>query len=301
MKLRFNYRSLLIFAFTTQYFLNTRVIAASSISLPHSPDTTKPKSALKPYRDIIPERILAKKGFVTIDKVDDRWYLELPDSVLGREILVVSRIARGAADVRAGMLGYAGDEINENTVTFTRGIGNKIFLNNMSCTEIAQDSSADGLFRSVRESNMQPIAAAFDVKAICPESGSDVFDMTDYLNGDNDILFFAGALKKALGLGALQSDRSFIETLDVFPSNMEVHTVKTYVRTVGQSPPEPVAFEVNSSMVLLPKISMHPRCLDPRIGYFATTYLDFDENPQRAQEMAMIHGGDCNPRTKTPI
>ena len=41
-------------------------------------------------------------------------------------------------------------------------------------------------------------------------------------------------------------------------------------------------------MVLLPKVPMKPRYFDPRVGYFATGYTDFDANPQGIEEIRMI-------------
>ncbi|HEX2607605.1 MAG TPA: zinc-dependent metalloprotease, partial [Flavisolibacter sp.] len=78
-------------------------------------------------------------------------------------------------------------------------------------------------------------------------------------------------------------------------------TVKTYMRTPPPTPGAPAAaaafganagspttFELNSSMVLLPKIAMKPRYFDPRVGYFATGYTDFDANPQGVEDIRMI-------------
>ena len=50
----------------------------------------------------------------------------------------------------------------------------------------------------------------------------------------------------------------------------------------------PSTFELNSSMVLLPKYAMKPRYYDPRVGYFTTGYTDFDANPQGIERIRMI-------------
>ncbi|ULT44956.1 DUF5117 domain-containing protein [Niabella defluvii] len=43
----------------------------------------------------------------------------------------------------------------------------------------------------------------------------------------------------------------------------------------------PLTFELNTSMVLLPKVPMQPRYFDDRIGYFTTQNItDFDVNPR---------------------
>jgi hypothetical protein len=58
-------------------------------------------------------------------------------------------------------------------------------------------------------------------------------------------------------------------------------------------PPAPptnatVTLEMNSSMVLLPAVPMKPRYEDPRVGYFSTSYTDYDANPQGVKTIEMI-------------
>ena len=260
----------------------------------------------RPYSEVITSKAKTDRGLLTTHRVDDKYYFEIPDSVIGREILVVNRISRAAAGARAGFIGYAGDQISDNVISFEKGPNNRIFLKSISYQEISRDT-AGGMYHSVRNSNLQPIAAAFDIRALARDSISgtrgSVIDVTDYLMGDNDILFFDARVKRSLGLGQYQRDNSYIIDVRSYPSNTQVKTVKTYVRTPvptpgpgGQQAPTqagpptgtPTTYELNSSMILLPARPMQPRYFDPRIGYFATGYTDFDLNPQGIQQVRMI-------------
>src|SRR6185369_9750273 len=158
------------------------------------------------------------------------------DSLLNREILVVNRISKAATGMRAGFFGYAGDQIGQNVVRFEKGPNNKIFLRTISYAEYAKDSTSP-MFWAVTNSNIQPIAAAFDIKAYGKDSSSasSVIDVTDYVNGDNDVLFFNSNIKSAVRIGGLQSDKSYIVGIKSFPINVEITTVKTYAR--AQVPP----------------------------------------------------------------
>jgi hypothetical protein len=121
------------------------------------------------------------------------------------------------------------------------------------------------------------------------------------VNGDNDILFFDPNIKKGYGLTNIQPDRSYIQDINAFPSNIEIHTVKTYIKAnIGPLPvaPTPATFELNSSLVLLPKVPMQPRYFDERVGYFATSFTDFDANPQGVKETAMITRWKLEPKDK---
>jgi hypothetical protein len=266
-------------------------------------DSTKTKTSIKPYRDIITDKAKTSKGLFKIHKIEERYFFEIPDTLMGRDLLVVNRISKAATEGRVQMLGFAGDLINENVIQFARGPNNKLFLKNISYTEISKDSTADGMYRSVINSNLQPIAAAFDIKALAKDSAGVVIDVTDYLNGDNDILFFDATIKTGLRLGAVQADRSYINAVNAYPLNIEIKTLKTYLKAAQPAsllgPAQPGGFatyELNSSIVLLPKTPMQPRSFDSRVGYFATGYTDFDANPQRVEKASMITRWKLEPK-----
>ncbi|MDQ6609669.1 MAG: zinc-dependent metalloprotease [Bacteroidota bacterium] len=274
------------------------------------PGAKPPSTGPRPYAEIITAKAKTDKGLFTTHKVDDKFYFEIPDSLLGREILVVNRISKAPAGARAGFLGYAGDQIGENVITFEKGPNNKIFLRSNSFNEAGRDSA--GMYQAVRNSNLQPIAAAFDIKAFAKDSITNVkgsvIEVTDYIMGDNDILFFEPPTKRALGLTAYQKENSYVMDLRSYPNNIELKTVKTYMRTptgVGGAPAvtfgapptgTPSTFELNSSLILLPRLAMKGRNFDPRVGYFATSYTDFDSNPQGIEKVRMITRWKLEPK-----
>lgn len=260
---------------------------------------------LRTYSEVVPASARTDKGLFTIHKVGERYLLEIPDSLLKREILVVNRIAKAAAGSRAGFMGYAGDMIGENVIRFGKGPNNKLFLYSISHREVSKDTSANGMYRSVMNSNLQPIVAAFDIKSLAKDSAGVVIDFTDYLNSDNDILYFESTTKRQLSLGAMQPDKSFINTIKSFPLNIEFRSVKTYIRMAAPTPGAPTAtsgspatYELNSSFVLLPKTPMKPRYFDSRVGYFATGLVDFDANPQGVKTTAMITRWKLEPKAE---
>src|SRR5215217_6296376 len=102
----------------------------------------------KPYADVITAKAKTDKGLFSTHKVEDKYYFEIPDSLLGREILVVNRIAKAPAGPRAGFIGYAGDIIGKNEILFEKGPNNKIFLRSLSFDEAGRDSA--GMYNAVR-------------------------------------------------------------------------------------------------------------------------------------------------------
>ena len=179
----------------------------------------------RPYSEVITSKTKTDEGLFKIHLLEENYLIEIPDSLLGRDILVVNRIAKAAAEGRAQMMGYAGDQIGENVIRFEKGPNNKIFLKNISFREFSRDTTENGMYRSVINSNVQPIVAAFDVKAYGRDSvsktKSTVIDITSFANGDNDILFFDAGYKRLLSLGMQQNDRSYVQGVRSYPDNVE--------------------------------------------------------------------------------
>jgi len=90
----------------------------------------KPVAAgeIKPYKDIITAKAKSQFGMIGVHKIEQKFFFEIPDSILGRDILVVNRVAGAPAGLRPQKHVYGGDQIAENVVTFEKGPDNKVFL-----------------------------------------------------------------------------------------------------------------------------------------------------------------------------
>ncbi|MDR0507031.1 MAG: zinc-dependent metalloprotease [Dysgonamonadaceae bacterium] len=260
------------------------------------PDT---KPDFKPYKEIIPSTAQSDASFFTVHKVKDKYFFELPDSIFDREILIVNRISKAPVSHYKGLTGYGGDYVGENVITFEKGINNKIYLRTVSYNE--QSSDTLGMYMSVKNSNIQPIIATFPIQTFYDDTVAKVkypvIEVTAFINSDNSIFTFSQRSKQMRGIGRFFDDRSFITDIKTFPLNMEIKTVKTYLQTAPEGfapnmassfPSNPITYELNTSMLLLPKEPMKARLYDPRVGFFAVGYTDFDSNPQGIEWKAKI-------------
>ncbi|WP_316830147.1 zinc-dependent metalloprotease [Pedobacter aquatilis] len=263
----------------------------------------------KPYDQVITSKTTTRKGMITTHRLEDKFFFEIADSTLGRDILVVSRISKSGSEVRAAQ-GYAGDQIGSSVIRFEKGPNNRIFMRKISYRTYGPDSTTS-MYQSLKNSNIQAIAASFNIAAYTPDKTGSVIDVTDYLNSDNDIFYFSSPLAKTrFRLGAQLADRSYIQNLRSFPTNVEISTVKTYGLTAAPNPfggaaPAAMAggasagsstIELNTSLVILPKVPMKARYFDPRVGYFAVGYTDFDLNPQGVKEIELIKRWRLEPK-----
>lgn len=281
------------------------------------PDTTRRapgmppavSTAPKPYKEVITAKAETSKGIFWVHKVEDRYFFEIPDSLMQRDMLVVNRISQAPAGLRSGgsFFGYAGDQIGQNVVRFEKGPRNRIFLRTISFAEYAKDSTSP-MFTTVSKSNVQPIVQSFDIKAFGKDSSTSVIDVTDFISGDNDVLHFGSSLKSSLRIAALQADKSYVVAVKAYPINVEIKAIKTYGR--GPSLPSGpgggmmqggggggnMTMELNSSIVILPKTPMQARYFDPRVGFFAIGYTDFDANPQGVKNISLVKRWRLEPK-----
>lgn len=249
-------------------------------------------SAPRNFYNLMRNRQLLRKGLFAVHKVADNYYFEIPDSILGRDLLVVARISQGAAGVRPGYTGYAGDQIGSTIIRFEKGPGHRLFLRRITYEEQAGDTT-DAMYHAVVRSNLQPLVAAFGIGAYSPNGKGSVIDVTSYINGDNDIFFFNSATRKSMRVGNLQANMCYIKDINAYPMNVEIRTIKTYTQTNSRST---FTMELNTSVVLLPEVPMQKRLADKRVGYFAERYTDYDANPHGVKVVSFIKRWRLEPK-----
>lgn len=262
----------------------------------------------KPYKEVITSKAVTGRGLFTVHKIEEKYFFEIPDSLFGRDIMAVTRFSRVAGG--AGV--YGGELANQQVVRFEKGPENKIFMRVVTVISVANDSTQP-IYQAVRNSNLDPIAAAFDVKSTGKDSSGVVLDVTDFFKGDNQPVSINSATKRRFNLGGIMADRSFIETIRTFPINTEIRTVKTFSSSPSLSAgPSPfpsssipaasaagsVTVETNTSFILLPKLPMSKRPFDNRVGYFADDYIVYSDNQQKVEESRFIVRWKLEPKAE---
>lgn len=248
--------------------------------------TTSAKSkddpALKAYREIVTPKAITDKGLFTVHKVDEKYYYEIPDSLFGREMLMVSRIAKAA-----NKIGYGGEELDTEVLRWQKK-GNKILLRVVSYSNVAGRDSA--IYESVSASNFEPLVASFDIKAAATDSTGTLIEATELFNKDVPMLGLDQARRTQYKVRRLDDKRSFIENIKSFPLNIEVRAVLTYdaAEPPSNSSTGTISMEINHSMVLLPKEPMRPRLFDQRVGWFSLKQKDYGLDAHKAADRQYI-------------
>jgi hypothetical protein len=247
-------------------------------------DTTstesKKKSKFKDYAEIITDEADSQEGLFGVHKVEDKYYFEIGNDLLEKEILVVSRIA---GYVKNLSFGGAGMKSRPQQVIRWQRHGDKILLRSVSYTSVANPEEA--IYQSVKNNNFEPIIMTFDIKTIGEDSSSVVFDVTNLFTSDVPMI---GALRdyqrKSFGIRNLDAKRTFINYMKAFPNNVEVRHILTYNGTdlPDNELTQSLSLEMNQSFILLPEEPMQPRLFDSRVGYFSVNQVDYSLDEQKA-------------------
>jgi hypothetical protein len=138
---------------------------------------------------------------------------------------------------------------------------------------------------AVRRGTEAPIVAVLPVLAATAD-GSALVDATRVFAGDVEHLSAAG---QVTGMGLLPAAvdplRTYITSVRVFPRNFGVRTHLTFLTKDPKQPalpPRAVSMRIGHSLVMLPDRPMAARAFDRRVGFFASTYTEFESGPDRA-------------------
>jgi len=259
---------------------------------------------LKPYREVIPKNTKSSNGLFTVHQVGTKWYFEIADSKIGREIMSVTRFSKTVASCGK----YGGEEVNSQVVTWDKGPNNYLFLKSVTHITFASDSTTP-LAKAVKNSDSHPIIGSFEILSIRKDT-SVVIDVTEYFTSENATFGLGSALKDQFKLTQFQRDKSFISSIRSFPINTELKNIKTYeaisYSNQGNASYVPAAqnagfltFELNTSFVLLPSKPMRKRIYDQRVGFFGNQLTEYSENTQQASANTFVTRWRLEPKNAT--
>ena len=249
---------------------------------PSVKEDAKKSKKEKTYKDIITKEAITDNGLFNIHKVKEKYYYEINDTLFGREMLMVTRIAKTASG-----LGFGGGKQNTQVLRWLKK-DNKILLRVVSHNVVASDSLP--VNEAVLNSNFEPILYSFKIESKGIDSTSTLIEVTKLFSEDVKPLGFPQSRRKGYKISSLNSKKSFIESIKSYPENIESRHVKTYN---SSSPPSnsstgTISLEINNSMILLPKVPMKRRYFDQRVGWFARSQVDYGLDVQESKSLKYL-------------
>ena len=253
---------------------------------PEKVEAPKPKeenkNGMKPYEKVITKKAISDAGLFDVHKVDEDYFYEIPDSLFGKEMLMVTRIAKTVSGI-----GFGGGKQNTQVLRWEKD-AKKVLLRVVSHQVVAADSLP--IHEAVVNSNFEPILYRFDIKAIGKDSISTVIQVNKFFESDVKAIGFPQSRRKTYKISSLDKSRSFINTLKSYPLNIETRHIKTYNSSEppSNSSTGSVSLEMSNSMILLPENPMKRRYFDERVGWFSRGQTDYGLDVQKSKTVRYL-------------
>lgn len=257
---------------------------------------TKPEQKPEPKKEKTIDEVVKdfdkQEGILTVyrkkESGRDTIYLEIPEAKLDRLFMLQVTASTGTPDrLPAGM------PINDLVFKFSR-VDERIMLVVPNYRFRAKEGSP--IERAVRRSFADAYLEAFRIEAKQPDRNSILINVSDFFRGDVAQIsqaFSGGSPIPGLGGGgasySMDRDKTFVDTIKVFPENMVVTSQYHFTRGASSrsvagllaeadSPlvdPRSIPVRVVYTLFQLKETGYKPRLADPRVGYFYTEYQDF--------------------------
>ncbi len=248
-----------------------------------TPPKKRPKKGgIQPYAKVVTKKHKTDEGLFKVHQKDQSYLFEIPDSLLGKEMLMVTRIAKTANGI-----GFGGGKQNTQVLRWEKKHKN-ILLRVVSHSVVAD--SILPVHEAVVNSNFAPILFSFPIKAFSKDSTATVIDATPLFATDVKALGFPQSRRRQYKITRMDKTRSFVDRVNSYPKNIEVRHVKTYF---SSQPPSngsvgSISLELSNSMILLPEKPMKRRYFDQRVGWFARSQTDYGLDVQKSKSVRYL-------------
>ena len=242
--------------------------------------------------DSLTKKMTVSKGIINSFTENNKLFFEIPNGLLNKEILVVTRLAQ----VPSGYSPYinAGSKTSEQVISFFKK-NNRVDIRQISFNNIADEG--DPINQSVTENNFSPILASFEIKN--DDKTSLLIDVSDYFLKDSPgFNIINPRLKDNYKIGSVDKKRSSIDSARSFPKNIEILSTLTFNTS---KPPranrtKTFSFQVNHSFILLPEEKMKVRDYDHRVGWFTVNKIDYSSDALKSDSYRLIRRWRLEPK-----
>ena len=240
---------------------------------------TDAKTKTKDFASIVSEAT-KDEGLFNVYTKKDKYYFEVPDSLIGSEMLMVTRVSKASVSLPSSL---RGTKLNEQVLRWEKKNDN-FLLRESSYVNYANDSLP--INQAVTNSNFEQILFKFKIEARNDSLKSNLIDVTSLFSSDVKPLGYPQSSRKSSKISSLDTKLSFIESIKSYPKNIEIRHVKTYRSSDTES--GTLSMEINNSMILLPKKPMKKRYFDQRVGWFTVSQTDYGIDNQEAKTVKFL-------------
>lgn len=241
--------------------------------------------------DEITKKAKSRDGMFTIHQVEGDWYFELPDTLMGRDLLIVNKVSGVPYELNDAGLNK-GMSYEDKLIRFHKDIvQKKVWVTTWNPRVSVPEG--DAIARSVKDNYREAVIEQFPIEAFNNDSTAVLIKVNKVFDGSEKSF---NDLYNSISLGtAVKRELSRIASMKSFPQNIVVKSFLTTQVTEGHES-VPVTVETTTNIVLLPEQPMKPRFADNRVGFFSTPHIYFNDKQQAVEKRELVHRWRLEPK-----
>lgn len=260
-------------------------------------DTTDSGDYAKFFKDKHFETV---EGMMRLHKSEDKVYMEIPDSLCGRDFLLASTVSETSDNFNS----IIGSKPFEPIHLKLERISDKLRFLKVENENISRHPG-DNIDRALAANNIHPVFKTFDIKVFNPDSTSFIIDVTDLFCSDIEELspFDPNSIYtqgKGKRNATFSKENSFICGIKAFEDNISIKSMMSYTFSVTVSQKDIVkdkAFSalMTRSLLLLDKEAARPRITDSRMSVFPSAVIVYDSESLITKPVYLAHRWKLEP------
>ena len=246
-------------------------------------DSAAKKGNTAAYNDFVKDAV-TKNGLFKIHTIKEKIYFEIPNEVLGKDLLIVNKISSVPAQINNAGINKGINYENKLIRFYKDEKNNKVWAKTFD-PKISVNKK-DNIALSVRDNYGESIIEGFEIKTYGKDSAV-VVQVNNVFNGTSKSF---NNLFDNIGMGgSVRTKDSYIEEVKSFPQNVVIKSQLTTQVSEGKTSAEKADLTVGTTtnIVLLPE-PMVGRFSDDRVGYFTTPKVYFSDKQQRVDNKELI-------------
>lgn len=233
-------------------------------------------------------------GMMTLHKMDGKLYMEIPDTLLGRDFLLASTVSETSDNFNS----IVGSKPFAPLHLRFEKISDKIRLMTVEKSNISRNMG-DNIDKALAKSNMDAVFKTYDISVYNADSTAFVIDVTDLFCSDEKMLspfdpfslYTSGKNKRTT---SFSSENSYIKTIKAFEDNVVIKSLMSYTFSVNSSKKtiieeQPFSALMTRSLMLLPEKPARPRITDSRMSVFPSAVIVYDSESLITKPVYIAH------------
>lgn len=253
-------------------YISLQIIVLSLGSLSaRAQQVTQPKSFDEFYKK---DSVALTKGTFNIYRIDQQYFMEIPDQLLERDILITMSASKGTAN-------YVSPE--SGTIYLRKSAKQKIEVYKNMVLTVSADTSDYCMMSAIEKSGLIPVYKSYSIVARGEKKHSSIIDITSELNGSTGLF----DVQKFNGLNAPDPQRSKVLGCKMIDGGavFQVKRVQTSSYTNGQSGEQEESvssFVLDFVFQLLPEHDVKLKENHPTFGFNTIERQEYDSKKYRS-------------------